>query len=117
MPGVRKVFIWLSDSKLLISRHFTLLLRSPADSFDIGFASTGRTLQMVEETLFALDESSSKMHEPESSDARDVPLMKNDMNDPLPTTGRPLNSSDAPGKADSEMFEADEILPSLDISP
>src|SRR6185503_14212581 len=102
MAGACKVLIWLGDSKLVISCHFTLSLRFPAGSFDIGFASTRRTLQMVEETPFALDESSSKMHEPESSDARDVPLMKNDMNDPLPTTGRPLNSSDAPGKADSE---------------
>jgi hypothetical protein len=53
------------------------------------------------------------MHEPESSETRDVPFMKNDMNDSLPTTGRPSDSSDAPGKADSETFEADEIVEHL----
>ena len=41
---------------------------------------------------------------------RDVPFMNNDMNDAPPTTGRPLEASDAPGKADSEMFESDEIV-------
>jgi hypothetical protein len=29
----------------------------------------------------------------------------------LPTTGKPLDAADAPGKADSEMFEADELAP------
>jgi hypothetical protein len=38
-------------------------------------------------------------------------FMKNDMNDAAPTTGKPLDAADAPGKADSEMFEADEIIP------
>ena len=51
------------------------------------------------------------MYEPESSETRDVPFMRNDMNDSVPTTGRPLDRSDAPGKADSEMFEADELAP------
>jgi len=51
------------------------------------------------------------MNEPKTIETRDVPLMKNDMNDPLPTTGRPLDSSDSPGRADSEMFETDEIAP------
>lgn len=51
------------------------------------------------------------MYEPDASDIMDVPFLKNDMNDALPTTGWPLDVSDAPGKADSEMFEADELAP------
>jgi len=47
----------------------------------------------------------------QTSETRDVPFMKNDMNDASPTTGKPLDAADAPGKADSEMFEADEIVP------
>jgi len=53
----------------------------------------------------------------QTSETRDMPFLKNDMNDAPPTTGKPLDAADAPGKADSEMFEADEILPPLDISP
>ena len=48
-------------------------------------------------------------YEPQAGETMDVPFMKNDMNDPLPTTGWPLDVSDAPGKADSELFEADEL--------
>jgi hypothetical protein len=55
---------------------------------------------------------STMMYEPDASDTMDVPFLKNDMNDALPTTGWPLDVSDAPGKADSELFEADEIVPS-----
>jgi len=47
----------------------------------------------------------------ESSETRDVPFLKNDMNDAPPTTGKPLDSADAPGKPDSELFEADELAP------
>jgi hypothetical protein len=47
----------------------------------------------------------------ESSETRDLPFMKNDMNDAPPTTGKPVDVSDAPGKADSEMFETDELEP------
>jgi hypothetical protein len=47
----------------------------------------------------------------EASETRDVPFMKNDMNDSLPTTGWPVDVADAPWKADSELFEADEIVP------
>jgi len=50
-------------------------------------------------------------HEPDASNTMDVPFLKNDMNDALPTTGWPLDVSDAPGKADSELFEADELGP------
>lgn len=46
----------------------------------------------------------------ETSETRDVPFMKNDMNDSRPTTGWPVDVADAPGKADSELFEADEIV-------
>jgi hypothetical protein len=34
---------------------------------------------------------------------REVPFLKNDMQDQPATTGRPVNTSDAPGKADSEL--------------
>jgi hypothetical protein len=47
----------------------------------------------------------------ETSETRDVPFMKNDMNDSPPTTGKPLETSDAPGKADSEMLNDDEGAP------
>jgi hypothetical protein len=36
---------------------------------------------------------------------REVPFLKNDMQDQPATTGRPVNTSDAPGKADSELTE------------
>jgi hypothetical protein len=45
----------------------------------------------------------------QTSETRDMPFLKNDMNDGPPTTGKPLDAADAPGKADSEMFEADEL--------
>lgn len=47
----------------------------------------------------------------EASETRDVPFMKNDMNDSSPTTGKPLDASDAPGKSDSEMSNDDEAEP------
>jgi hypothetical protein len=33
----------------------------------------------------------------------DVPFFGNDMNDSPPTTGKPLDPSDGPGKADAEI--------------
>ena len=45
------------------------------------------------------------MHKSGTSEVRDVPFLKNDMNDSPPTTGKPVDSADAPGKADSEMVE------------
>jgi len=36
---------------------------------------------------------------------REIPFLKNDMQDQPATTGRPVNTSDAPGKADSELTE------------
>jgi len=48
----------------------------------------------------------------ETSETRDVPLMTNDMNDAPATTGKPLDAADAPGKADSEMLEDDDAVPS-----
>ena len=38
---------------------------------------------------------------------REVPFLKNDMQDQPATTGRPVNTSDAPGKADSELTADD----------
>jgi len=51
------------------------------------------------------------MGERKAGEIRDVPFLKHDMNDSPPTTGWQLGESDAPGKADSELFEADEIVP------
>jgi len=45
------------------------------------------------------------MRKPEVSETRDVPFLKNDMNDSPATTGKLLEAADAPGKADSEMVE------------
>jgi hypothetical protein len=47
----------------------------------------------------------------QTSETRDVPFLKNDMNDAPPTTGKPLDASDAPGKADSEMLNDDDASP------
>ena len=44
---------------------------------------------------------------------REVPFLKNDMQDQPATTGRPVNTSDAPGKADSELTEADADDPTV----
>jgi hypothetical protein len=39
-------------------------------------------------------------------EVRDVPFLGNDLKgDQQPTTGKPTDTSDAPGKADSEMAE------------
>ena len=36
-------------------------------------------------------------------EVRDVPIFGNDMNDSPATTGKPLDPSDGPGKADAEI--------------
>jgi hypothetical protein len=36
---------------------------------------------------------------------REIPFLKNDMQDQPATTGRRVDTSDAPGKADSELTE------------
>jgi hypothetical protein len=46
---------------------------------------------------------------PEISETRDVPFLKNDMNDSPATTGKSLDTVDAPGTADSEMVENGEL--------
>jgi hypothetical protein len=51
------------------------------------------------------------MHGRETSETRDVPFMKNDMHDSSPTTGKPLDASDAPGKSDSEMLNDEDGAP------
>lgn len=38
-------------------------------------------------------------------EVREVPFLGNDMKDQPPTTGRPSNQTDAPGKADSECTQ------------
>ena len=42
---------------------------------------------------------------------REVPFLKNDMQDQPATTGRPVNTSDAPGKADSELTQDEDSNP------
>jgi hypothetical protein len=48
------------------------------------------------------------MYKLKADETRDVPFLKNDMNDSPPTTSKRLDSADAPGKADSEMLKDDE---------
>jgi hypothetical protein len=36
---------------------------------------------------------------------RDIPFIGNDMKDDAPTMDKPLDATDAPGRADSEMIE------------
>jgi hypothetical protein len=48
------------------------------------------------------------MYKSKADETRDVPFLKNDMNDSPPTTGKRLDATDAPGKADSEMLKDDE---------
>ena len=49
------------------------------------------------------------MSKPQVNEVRDVPFLKNDMHESVPTTGKPIDTADAPGKADSEMIEQDEL--------
>jgi hypothetical protein len=46
-----------------------------------------------------------------AGEVRDVPFLKNDMKDYPATMDKPLDTSDAPGKADSEMIEEEPALP------
>jgi len=39
----------------------------------------------------------------EEGEVHDLPFMRNDMKDHTPTMDKPLDASDAPGRADSEM--------------
>lgn len=48
------------------------------------------------------------MYKSKADDTRDVPFLRNDMNDSPATTGKHLDAADAPGKADSEMSKDDE---------
>jgi len=41
-------------------------------------------------------------------EVREVPFLQNDMKNQPPTTGKPLEPADAPGKADSEWIEENE---------
>ena len=42
---------------------------------------------------------------PKPSEMMDVPFLSNDMKGAVPTMDKPLDTADAPGKADSEMTE------------
>lgn len=41
----------------------------------------------------------------DEGEVRDVPFLKNDMKDSAPTTGWPVDTPDAHGKADSEIAD------------
>jgi hypothetical protein len=43
------------------------------------------------------------MHRITGEELRDVPMLDNDMTDSIPTTDKPLDTADGPGKADSEL--------------
>jgi hypothetical protein len=42
----------------------------------------------------------------EEGEVQDIPFVRNDMKDEAPTMDKPLDATDAPGRADSEMGEA-----------
>ena len=42
-------------------------------------------------------------------EVREIPFLKNDMKDHAATTGRPVDKADAPGKADSELTEDQDL--------
>ncbi len=42
-------------------------------------------------------------------EVREVPFLGNDMKDQPPTTGKPSNQADAPGKADSECIQPNDL--------
>lgn len=46
---------------------------------------------------------------PEEGEVRDVPFLKNDMKESVPTMGKPVNTPDAPGKADSEIADEEHV--------
>jgi hypothetical protein len=46
------------------------------------------------------------------SEENDLPFFKNELSNQPATTGKPLNTSDEPGRADAEMAEEE-----LDLSP
>ena len=41
----------------------------------------------------------------DDGEVMDVPFLKNDMKNSLPTTERPLDTADGPGRADTELGE------------
>jgi len=43
----------------------------------------------------------------EEGEVQDLPFVRNDMKDHTPTMDKPLDTTDAPGKADSEMVADD----------
>jgi hypothetical protein len=45
-----------------------------------------------------------------AGEVRDIPFLKNDMKDYPSTMDKPLDTADAPGKADSEMVGDNEVL-------
>jgi hypothetical protein len=69
--------------------------RGPRDEFDIFVTQVNVT------PLIGRGRDMSKRE----GEVREVPFLGNDMKDQPPTTGRPSNQADAPGKADSECTQ------------
>lgn len=46
---------------------------------------------------------------PHEGEVRDLPFLKNDMKEHAPTMDKPLDTADAPGKADSEFGKSEEL--------
>jgi hypothetical protein len=44
----------------------------------------------------------------QEGEVQDIPFARNDMKDQAPTMDKPLDATDAPGKADSEMVKDSE---------
>lgn len=47
-------------------------------------------------------------------EVRELPFLKNDMKSHLPTTGKPLDRADSPGKADAECGDRKDEVESKD---
>ncbi len=45
----------------------------------------------------------------QEGEVRDVPFLKNDMKESVPTMGWPTDTPDAPGKADSEIADEEHV--------
>jgi len=50
-----------------------------------------------------------KSMNPHEGEVRDLPFLKNDMKEHAPTMDKPLDTADAPGKADSEFGKSEEL--------
>ena len=65
------------------------------------FRGMGRRLQ----SKASRSEFMSHIIQGEEGEVQDIPFVRNDMKDEAPTMDKPLDTTDAPGRADSEMIE------------